>query len=261
LERSSKKKQELFMYNMMKSGEETNGKFHLPHRKLIFVVVLAIILAEVLTIPLQQYLHTVFMHALVDVLILIGITLPILYGLVLTPLVVSNNNLWELSNYDNLTKIFNRRYFLHALNHEYSRVARHGRPVSVIIFDIDNFKHINDTYGHSVGDEVLKKITKLTKNRLRGYCTLARYGGEEFVIIVPEATINEAFLVAEQIRNLVAETKVWIDPTLEVGVTISVGVAAYNQDVDATVASLINRADVALYHAKHQGKNCTVNAE
>jgi diguanylate cyclase (GGDEF)-like protein len=154
---------------------------------------------------------------------------------------------------DPLTEIFNRRYFFEVAQQELERSQRYKRPLSIIIFDIDHFKKINDTYGHNAGDEVLRKLTEGCAESLRENDIFARYGGEEFVILLPETDSDRAEQMAERMRKSCAETP------LDVGVatvnqTVSFGVANLNgEKID--LDELLLRADKALYQAKEAGRN------
>jgi len=154
-----------------------------------------------------------------------------------------------LAEIDPLTNVYNRRKFSELLDQEIERVERYNRALSVVLLDIDYFKKINDTYGHDVGDYVLKRMTKLIKENIRRVDTLARYGGEEFVVILPETGIKGAMAVAERIRRVIEETSFnKVDH-----VTISAGVSVF-KDGD-NHQSVVKKADNALYVAKREGRN------
>ena len=156
---------------------------------------------------------------------------------------------------DKLTGIYNRGKFEMELNSEIQRVTRyHSEPFSLIFLDIDNFKKINDTYGHSVGDRVLKKIAVLFQAALRTTDTFSRWGGEEFVIIMPHTPLSKGTEAAEKLRQIIDKEKI-----KEVDhVTCSFGVTEFSEDDD--IQSIILRADNAMYEAKKQGKNRVVTS-
>ncbi|MFA6281529.1 MAG: GGDEF domain-containing protein [Candidatus Omnitrophota bacterium] len=159
----------------------------------------------------------------------------------------------QLSIYDSLTECYNRRYFTMRLLEEFSRAQKFSLNISFIMTDIDNFKKINDTYGHLVGDVVLKEIAKVIKENVREIDSVARLGGEEFAIIFPETDKTAAIIVAERIRSRISQKIIKaFDEVL--GVTISAGVASFPQN---TLYSdvLMEIADKALYQAKQAGKN------
>ena len=135
------------------------------------------------------------------------------------------------------------------MQNEIQRAKRYKRPLSLIIFDIDHFKKINDTYGHKVGDEVLKALSKLIKKNIRKIDFAARWGGEEFVILAPETNVEGAKKLAEKLRQAVETYKF---PTVG-KVTISLGVAQL--EPDEKPEDFIVRADMALYKAKEGGRN------
>jgi diguanylate cyclase (GGDEF)-like protein len=154
-----------------------------------------------------------------------------------------------LSETDRLTELYNKGKFNEVLQNEIERAKRYKRPLSLIIFDIDHFKKINDTYGHKVGDEVLKELAKLIRKNIRKFDFAARWGGEEFVILAPETDIEGAKNLAEKLRKEVEKHKF-----LQVNkVTISLGVAQYN--FEESPEEFVVRADLALYKAKEGGRN------
>ncbi|MGD1878975.1 MAG: PleD family two-component system response regulator [Kiloniellaceae bacterium] len=162
---------------------------------------------------------------------------------------------------DTLTGIYNRRYMNAHLDRKIMEIAETVKPVSVLMFDIDNFKSINDTYGHKSGDEVLVELAKRVARGVRDIDLLSRYGGEEFVIVMPDADIEVAVAVAERVRGLVADQKFTVSGNAEpLTVTISVGVATTREPTETTEA-MIGRADEALYRAKDSGRNCVRSAE
>nr|WP_243278162.1 GGDEF domain-containing protein [Clostridium yunnanense] len=150
---------------------------------------------------------------------------------------------------DKLTGAFNRRKLQEIADIELERSKRYSIPISIIIFDIDDFKKINDKHGHSRGDIVLKNITKVITSKLRKTDFFIRWGGEEFVILAPETNIQGALILGEKIRKLVSEN---IYVALE-RVTVSVGVAEYKKEL--TYKEFFDNADKALYIAKNSGKN------
>lgn len=168
----------------------------------------------------------------------------------------ANSRYMELSITDYLTCIYNRRYYMELFEQEYQRSSRYGQPLSLVIFDVDDFKQVNDTFGHLVGDRVLKHIPELVKPEIRSHDTLARYGGEEFVIMLPQTPQAGAILAAEKIRRKVAEAV--FSGVEGRNITLSLGVASLTTDIDRESHELLARADRALYEAKSQGKNRVV---
>ena len=155
----------------------------------------------------------------------------------------------HLAETDRLTGLFNKGKFNEVLKKEIERAKRYKRPLSLIIFDIDRFKRINDTYGHKVGDEVLRELAKVIKSIIRKTDFLVRWGGEEFVILAPETDLDGALKLAEKLRQTVEKHQF---PTVK-NVTISLGVAQYIDE--ETPEEFIIRADTALYKAKENGRN------
>ncbi|MCX5876218.1 MAG: diguanylate cyclase [Deltaproteobacteria bacterium] len=159
----------------------------------------------------------------------------------------------ELSLVDELTKLFNKRYFNTHLQLEVERANRHGHPLSLLLLDIDNFKHHNDTYGHADGDRVLARLGQVIAESLRTNDVPCRYGGEEFTIILPVTSGEQATVVAERIRARFAGEVFQPNPQETVRKTISIGVTQYLAGESGQ--SLLERADQNMYEAKQGGKN------
>jgi diguanylate cyclase (GGDEF)-like protein len=174
-------------------------------------------------------------------------------------LAVQNARLHEqtvaLSITDPLTGVPNRRHLFEQLQAEIARASRFSTPLSILMIDIDHFKHLNDTAGHSAGDEVLREVCNRLKANLRRVDLLARYGGEEFVVLLPQIGAEEALEVGEKLRKSVADAPLQHGATQPDGkVTISVGVAT--MPLHATEQTkLVDSADSALYASKRGGRN------
>ena len=164
-----------------------------------------------------------------------------------------HEEIYRLTTVDGLTQVFNKRYFMENLEREISRCKRYGRDLSLLIFDIDHFKKINDTYGHLAGDAVLKQLAGLVKFHIRREDFLARYGGEEFTIILPEIDHESAMVMAEKLRSLVEEERFFFEK-VAIPVTISLGVASFNEHVTEAI-DFIRESDKFLYEAKNAGRN------
>ncbi|TLM67246.1 MAG: sensor domain-containing diguanylate cyclase [Deltaproteobacteria bacterium] len=162
----------------------------------------------------------------------------------------------ELACTDGLTGLYNQRQFKKVFTEEVARAARYGKPLSIILLDVDDFKKFNDTYGHPNGDIVLQQMARMLIELLRGSDLVFRYGGEEFVILLPETAFPATLRVAERIRIFVeTETPKFLDRiTSSRGVTVSVGVASFPEDGDS-VAMLFKTVDDLMYEAKRKGKN------
>jgi len=157
---------------------------------------------------------------------------------------------------DSLTRIFNRRYFLEAVEKEFDYTRRNHSGLAVILFDIDHFKRVNDSYGHAAGDYVLKTMAELIEREARGYDVFARYGGEEFIFLMRGANREAASALAERVRSTV-EGKVFEYDGHTLSVTISLGVSWWNgEDPLSAPEELVKRADQQLYEAKRAGRNC-----
>lgn len=171
----------------------------------------------------------------------------------------------ELSIRDELTKLYNRREMSRIVTEEIERCKRYERPMSLVLVDIDWFKNVNDSYGHQAGDEILQDIARVLTENTRATDYVARYGGEEMVVILPETSIENAIVVAENLRHRIAEHPFTIsigsDPRntrpLEINITISLGISGYTSDIN-TEESILIAADRALYEAKRRGRNCSV---
>jgi polar amino acid transport system substrate-binding protein len=164
-----------------------------------------------------------------------------------------NKQLEILSRSDQLTGIANR-YWLHdSFQTELSRYQRYKHVFSIVILDIDNFKRVNDSYGHGVGDEVIKRVASLLTDNVRDNDVVGRWGGEEFLILCPETTLQGAFTLADHLRQEIRRTDFAVDT---MAITASFGVTDYRDD--ESIEECIKRADQALYHAKQGGRDKTV---
>jgi diguanylate cyclase (GGDEF)-like protein len=163
------------------------------------------------------------------------------------------DKLQKLSIYDHLTKIYNRRYFSLRYSEEFGRATRLGLTLSFLMIDIDYFKKINDTYGHLVGDVVLRAVAKTARKSLREMDFIARFGGEEFAVILPETDKAGAIMVADRISARVSREKIRAFDEV-INVTLSIGVATYPQNT-LYPDVLVEAADKALYKAKTSGRN------
>ncbi len=157
---------------------------------------------------------------------------------------------------DPLLGIFNRRYLDRRIEEEVLRAKRHKLELSLLMIDIDNFKLVNDTWGHQNGDLVLKHLTQMLVDTLRNTDIIARFGGEEFVVLLPHTPELDALKLAEKLRIVVAQTPLHRIP--ELGMTISIGSTCFLHDND-NAYSLLERADKAMYFAKREGRNRVVS--
>ena len=172
-------------------------------------------------------------------------------------LALTNRMLAEVSARDSLTGLYNRWYVLDKLEAEINRSLRHGSPMAVLMVDLDHFKHVNDTYGHTAGDQVLQSVGKLLRESCRVYDVPGRYGGEEFCVLLPETTLGTTPIVAERIRQRLEMTEMAAGGSSFV-VTASIGIAGIDSHTGEPLLSptaLIDRADRALYSAKNHGRN------
>ncbi|HEB81293.1 MAG TPA: GGDEF domain-containing protein [Gammaproteobacteria bacterium] len=174
----------------------------------------------------------------------------LIFGLMMAHIKALSAQLREMAFTDSLTKIYNRLHFAHFLDAEIDKAKRYGTTFSIIFFDLDHFKLINDTYGHQVGDEVLEQVTKLVDSMNRKADIFARYGGEEFIILTPETDISGAMIHAERLRDKIDKYNFKTVGHL----TSSFGVTEFKGENDS-IEELLDRADIALYQAKELGRN------
>jgi diguanylate cyclase (GGDEF)-like protein len=169
----------------------------------------------------------------------------------------SNEILEQLSFTDGLTHLHNHRYFQDRLRLEAKRADRSREPLALLLIDIDNFKWLNDRYGHAVGDEVLRRVATILNQTARETDLVARYGGEEFTLLAPRTESKGATALAERVRQAIADMPFHgLDPNATDGITVttSIGVSAYRSDIKR----FFDEADRALYQAKREGKDCVV---
>jgi diguanylate cyclase (GGDEF)-like protein len=157
---------------------------------------------------------------------------------------------------DDLTGLYNHRFLIDSLGQQVALAERLGTPLAILMLDIDHFKALNDSHGHHAGDLALSTFARTVAGNVRRADLTARYGGEEFVVLMPNTTSREAFMVAEKIRLAVAATDVDLPDRVPVRMTVSIGVAAYPDDTD-NGADLFGLADDALYQAKRMGRDRT----
>jgi two-component system, cell cycle response regulator len=158
------------------------------------------------------------------------------------------------ATHDSLTNMLSRSEILSALEREFSRSGREGKPATLIMADIDHFKRINDTLGHAAGDEVLREVARRLKADLRPYDVVGRYGGEEFLIILPGCDLSIGARRADEVRDLVAKDPI-LTPSGVTSATVSMGVTMTSPAREHQVSDLLHEADVSLYAAKRNGRN------
>ena len=158
------------------------------------------------------------------------------------------------SLFDKLTGLYNRKAFDHKISEALANMSRYKIPYSLLFCDIDNFKSINDKYGHNVGDAALTKIAALLKDKLRKNDFISRYGGEEFVVILPHSVLQDAKIAGEGVRSFI-DAAVFSYKNANITLTLSIGICEFREDDDCN--TVIERADRALYLAKKSGKNTT----
>ena len=174
-------------------------------------------------------------------------------------LIKSETKLREQSVRDHLTNVFNRRYMEVTLERELLRAARKGFSLGIIMLDVDGFKGFNDTFGHAVGDAILRKLSNILLKHIRGEDVPSRYGGDEFIIILPEASQQVTRERAELLRKRIEAFNINFEGQTIGKITVSLGVATFPNN-GTTASALLKAVDIALYRAKHQGRNRVVAA-
>jgi diguanylate cyclase (GGDEF)-like protein len=228
-------------------------------RAILLITLATVFGSEAITAPLMTSLSAP-RHWFV-----VGIFISILVPLVEAPLVAAfflrmvhrldraHEIIAELAMTDILTGAYNRRYFMQEAQKEFGKAQRYNLPLSIIMFDADHFKSLNDTYGHSAGDDVLRELSAACKRCIRAPDVFVRYGGEEFVILLPMADGSRARMLAERIRREVEQMSTYCGD-VRLPVTISLGVAERLAST-ASIDEMLREADLRLYVAKKNGRN------
>ncbi|MFT6552460.1 MAG: diguanylate cyclase (GGDEF)-like protein [Zhongshania marina] len=167
----------------------------------------------------------------------------------------------QLASRDALTQCWNRRMIDELFANSIAESTRKRSKFSVMVLDIDHFKRVNDTFGHSGGDAALKHVVNILNTNLREYDQVGRYGGEEFVILLPATDRNEAWGVAERIRSAIQFQPTILNDDLKIELTVSIGIAEFDRSRDANQSAFFERADKALYTAKQTGRNRIICSE
>ncbi len=154
--------------------------------------------------------------------------------------------------FDKLTYTWSREIFLDLLNKEFLKASRTKEVFSLVFFDIDYFKKVNDTYGHDAGDYILKELTKLVKDELRVYDTIGRWGGEEFLILLSQSNIKEAYEIIKRIKDKI-QNNIFIYESNNISLTCSFGICEFNKNL--TISQMISKSDKLMYIAKNNGRN------
>jgi diguanylate cyclase (GGDEF)-like protein len=217
-------------------------------------VIGSILITIFMTIVLDHNFSTINFEFAVIVPLFIAPVLSYFYLGLLFQLEQLRSEAQLISITDDLTQAYTRRHFFKVANQELSRSIRHQLPLSLLLIDIDDFKRVNDVYGHLAGDKVLQEMSKICRDAIRLQDVFARYGGEEFILLLPQIEFEQAVAAARRIHGLVSDQRYWYDDQ-PIHVTISFGVTTLDQE-EVTLDTLLKRVDAALYEAKHCGKNC-----
>lgn len=171
---------------------------------------------------------------------------------------LTKEKLTQQATTDVLSSLYNRRYFSDVASRSFDAALRYKKELSIMMLDLDDFKNINDTYGHAVGDEVIVQSANIIKDSIRSSDIAARYGGEEFIILIPQIDPEEALALAQRIRKDIERAVVHTDTNGTVHFTVSIGISHLNAEYDTDIEQVISRADKALYTAKADDKNKVV---
>lgn len=167
---------------------------------------------------------------------------------------IFHDELYKMAIVDAVTNIYNKRYFLERFNEEFSYYKRSGKPLSLLMIDLDFFKKVNDTHGHLAGDFILQQIAQTLQDLVRHEDILARYGGEEFVVLLRETDTPGAAILAERMRKVIEEKVIHFEEHV-IQITISLGIATFKKDNFKSTAQFIESADQKLYESKKSGRN------
>jgi len=220
----------------------------------LFSAIVATGLASILDIALKGHIpvEDVFISFSIAVILAPMVTFGFIH--LSQQLDTAEGQMSSMAAEDFLTKTLNRRHFMKVAEMELDRAKRYKHPMTLMIIDADNFKVINDTHGHAVGDEVLRKLADICKASLRKSDILGRYGGEEFVILLPETPKKWGKIVAERIRESLQNASIKTSTNATVVFTVSIGLSGSDKEF-ISLNKLMSAADKALYLAKKQGRN------
>lgn len=195
----------------------------------------------------------------------VSIVLAIVMGIVLDKLRAARTGyekgLFELATNDKLTQVLNRGSIEAAIGSCIENHKEYNMDYSLVMFDVDHFKKVNDVHGHQAGDDVLVALAKITKNRLRESDMVGRYGGEEFMALLPNTNASGATALAENLRTIIEGTPIKTADAGDVNITVSLGVVTFSDVEDLNTHNLIKKADAAMYYSKHSGRNQVTYAE
>lgn len=213
-------------------------------------------------IAISQYKYMIpFIKGIYETGPLILISMLMMLGITSTGFVILSKEqidleLVKLASTDELTGILNRRTFITGAKRSVAYFVRKKEPISFLLVDIDNFKNVNDTYGHNIGDIALRDFADKTKGQLREYDLFGRYGGDEFAILLPGSDKNDSYNIAERIRKTIEESS--INECATIKYTVSIGIISMIPDERTDIGMLYKLSDKALYQAKANGRNCVV---
>jgi diguanylate cyclase (GGDEF)-like protein len=233
------------------------GKVEARYRMAWLTVALALVLmVERRMVPLWRHIYTGEFSSLTDSVFGLAISMFMVVGVYGVTALLTG--LKSKANTDELTGLLNRRAILQSVQNEIERAIRTQRPIAFLMYDLDHFKGVNDTYGHPAGDSVLQGIADIAQATFRKIDIIGRLGGEEFLVVLPESDQNDARAAAERFRSAVAEHK-FVAGYQRIGITISIGIFVPDTVTNSiTVRNVMEATDKALYAAKNAGRNCVV---
>ena len=243
-----------------KGAKMKNFIERLGHIKTVLLIVIISITSSLLLYLFISYMlnlnltYNTFLIALITPLIISPIISWYLVSF-LFHMIELESKMRNLATQDSLTNLLTRQSFLDSILTIYQLAKRNKLNFTILYIDVDNFKSINDTYGHTVGDKVLKSLGKILQQNKRESDLVGRLGGEEFAYALPDADLSGALFFAEKVRKLV-ENDMFENNGIYINYTISIGVSIYHKNNEVALDQLISQADTALYRAKEAGKNC-----
>lgn len=221
-------------------------------RTTLALTVLSILASVGITYFVTQYLDGGSSQTAISIAILVPLIVAPLFSYTLLRLLfqldAAETRLRQISIKDDLTRVYNRRHFIEHTQEQWERAVRYGEEFAIIIFDIDNFKQVNDTYGHLVGDQVLRELSQVCVREARATDMFARYGGDEFVYLIPNSGAIDIQEFMKRVQNRLSEKVMKIGQN-EIRITVSMGASRFDDEVP-DFETILNRADQALYTAK-----------
>ncbi|MEH6567297.1 MAG: diguanylate cyclase [Halopseudomonas sp.] len=238
--------------SLLRKGNPLAKFFLIGHSFFVIFNVMAVLFYKGLIEPTYLASHGVGIGIMLEALMLAFIISHRIK--ILEDIRASQDELKKQAATDPLTRLYNRRYFFSEAGYLMEVAKAHQQPLAVLAIDIDRFKRVNDSYGHAVGDQVIITLARALRAQSRNKDLLARFGGEEFVMLLPETDTEQALACAERVRAAIAAQRIAASSTEQLSLTVSIGVTSVNLTTDS-IETALNRADQALYEAKHKGRD------